>query len=87
MQAAAAKLEIRDVLGRHIRPHGNEKVAAIDTIMLLVFNIARGRQPLYELAGWVRSLDPTSVRSTLLLPQGLARPMAEIYALQWQILL
>ena len=58
MQATAAKLGIGDVLGRYIRPHGNEKIAVIDTIMLLVFNIARGRQPLYELAEWVRNLDP-----------------------------
>lgn len=57
MQLTAAKLGMRDVLGRHIRRHGNEKVAAIDTIMLLAFNIAKGRQPLYELTQWVHSLD------------------------------
>ena len=58
LQAAARKLGFREVLARHIRRHGNERVAAVDAVMLLVFNIARSRQPLYELTDWVSGLDP-----------------------------
>jgi transposase len=58
LQEAARRLRFRDVLERHISRHGNEIVSAVDTIMLLVYNIARSRQPLYELQEWVASLDP-----------------------------
>ncbi len=42
---------------RYLKPHGNEKIPAADTLLLLIFNIASGRQPLYELEHWSRQLD------------------------------
>ena len=57
LQATAWRLGFRDVLERYIPAHGNESVPAVDTIMLLIYNIARNRQPLYELQDWVSSLD------------------------------
>jgi len=58
LQATASKIRCQDVLERHIPCHGNEKVSSVDTLMLLAFNIAGGRQPLYELEEWVRKLEP-----------------------------
>ena len=58
LQEVSRRLGLRDVLANHIRTHGNEIVPAVDTVMLLIFNIARARQPLYELEEWVFNLDP-----------------------------
>ena len=53
----ARKLGFAELLRRYVKPHGNEKYPACDTLLLLVFNIACGRQPLYELGRWTASLD------------------------------
>ncbi len=45
----AQRLGFRELLMRYLKAHGNEKIPAADTLLLLVFNIASGRQPLYEL--------------------------------------
>ena len=58
LQAMASRLRFRDLLVRYIAPHGNETIPAVDTLMLLLFNITSGRQPLYELEQWVLSLEP-----------------------------
>ena len=57
LQAMAQRLGVREVLMRYLKPHGNEKIPAPDTLLLLVFNIASGRQPLYELEQWTTQLD------------------------------
>lgn len=49
LNTMAQRLGFRDILTRYIKPHGNEKFPAADTLLLLIFNIASGRQPLYEL--------------------------------------
>ena len=36
--------------------HANEKVSAADTLLLLIFNLAAGRLPLYELPQWTGKL-------------------------------
>jgi transposase len=61
----AKKLGFREILSKHIKPHGNEKFPTVDTLMLLVYNLAGGRQPLYELEEWVLKLDsrPLGYRS------------------------
>ena len=61
LQAAAKRLGFRDLLARHLPMHGNEKIAAVDTLMLMVFNIACGRQPMYELEHWATKLGPRVV--------------------------
>lgn len=58
LQAAATRLGFRDLLARYLPGHGNEKIAAVDTLMLMVYNIACGRQPLYELEHWATRLGP-----------------------------
>ena len=57
LQAMADKLQLREVLSLYIDRHGNEKISAVDTLMLLLFNMASGRYPLYELQQWVGKLD------------------------------
>jgi len=59
LKAAEQKLGFREILSKYIKPHGNEIFPAVDTLLLLAFNLAGGRQPLYELEEWVLGLDPT----------------------------
>lgn len=51
-------LDLKTIFSKHIPFYGNEKVPVIDTLMFLIWNITLGRQPLYELSGWVRDIDP-----------------------------
>ncbi len=53
----AQRMGFDELLRHHIPPHGNEKVAAADSLLLLVFNITSGRRPLYELAQWTTEFD------------------------------
>ncbi len=57
LQTIADRLKFKEILTRYIKPHKNEKISAVDSILLLVFNIACGRQPLYEIDEWVNKLD------------------------------
>lgn len=58
LKAAATRLGFRDLLARYLPLHGNEKIATVDTLMLMVYNIACGRQPMYELEHWATKLGP-----------------------------
>ena len=51
------RMGLRRRLCEAIGQHGNETVPAVDTLILLIINLALGKQPLYELEQWVRSLD------------------------------
>jgi len=57
LQTVIKRLKLREILSSYIKTHGNETVPAVDTLLLLVCNIACGRQPLYELPEWVEKLD------------------------------
>ena len=57
LQTVAAQLGFDRMLRRCIKPHGNERYSAADSLLLLVYNIAGGRQPLYELERWTTALD------------------------------
>ena len=58
LQHIANRLGIKEILSRYIPWHGNEKVSVADSLMLLVYNITCGRQPLYELEEWVTKMRP-----------------------------
>ncbi len=58
LQSVSYRLGIRQTLEGSIKPHGNEKVSVVDSLMLLLFNITSGRQPLYEMEEWVLRMDP-----------------------------
>ena len=53
----AHRLRFDELLAAHISGHGNEKVPAAQTLLLLVFNITSGRLPLYELSQWTTDFD------------------------------
>lgn len=57
LQAVEQRLGLKDILKHYIKPHGNETMPAVESLLLLVFNIACGRQPLYELDAWIAKLD------------------------------
>ncbi len=58
LQNIAHRLGIKEILSRDIPLHGNEKVSVADSLMLLIYNITGGRQPLYELEEWVAKMQP-----------------------------
>ena len=57
LQMTIQNLRYRDVLQHYVKTHGNETIPAIDTLLLMVCNIACGRQPLYELPHWSGQLE------------------------------
>ena len=57
LQTVIQRLRLREILLSYIKTHGNETVPAVNTLLVLVCNIACGRQPLYELSEWVAKLD------------------------------
>ena len=57
IHALAERMQIRNILYQHIIPHGNEAIPAVESLMLLIFNLTLGKDPLYELEDWVTSLD------------------------------
>ena len=56
--ATAHRLDIRSILADCLGCYGNELVPAVDALMIIMYNLTLGRQPLYELPQWVRSIDP-----------------------------
>lgn len=52
LRACAERLGFRSIISRYLSSHGNEKIAAVDSLMVMVYNIACGRQPVYELEHW-----------------------------------
>jgi len=52
------RLGLKQILSKHIKSHGNEHIPTVDSLMMLLFNITCGRQPLYELEEWVGRIDP-----------------------------
>jgi len=57
LQSVEQRLGLKNCLKRYIKPHGNETIPVVESLMLLVFNIACTRQPLYELDAWIAKLD------------------------------
>lgn len=57
LQHVVRRLGLDQLLHSYIPPHGNERYPAADTLLLLVFNIASGRWPLYDLGRWTTDLD------------------------------
>lgn len=53
----ADRMNLREIMYRHIDSHGNETIPAVESLILLIFNLTLGKEPLYELEDWVASLD------------------------------
>jgi len=57
LHAIADRMRLKDILYKYIPVHGNEDIPAVETLMLLVYNLILGKDPLYELEEWVQSID------------------------------
>jgi transposase len=51
------RIGLRQILQEHIEVSGREAVSSIDVLVLLVVNLAVAKDPLYELAEWIESVD------------------------------
>ena len=52
------RLGLREIFAQYIKRYKNEKIPALDSLMILLFNITCGRQSLYELEEWVEHIHP-----------------------------
>ncbi len=81
----AKRLRFDELLSSHVRAHGNEKIPAAQSLLLLVFNITSGRVPLYELAQWTTDFDGRLIGQDSELPESLfnddryARALDKLY--------
>lgn len=64
------RMQLRRILYEHIAPHRNEHVPAVETLILLICNLALGKDPLYELEAWTGSLDGRCLGYDARFPQG-----------------
>lgn len=75
LQTTIMNLRLREVLVHYVKTHGNETIPAVDTLLLMVCNIACGRQPLYELPHWSGQLEHRALST---LPDDLSdRPFSD----------
>jgi transposase len=57
----AERIGLRALFNRYVPTHGNDQVPVVDTLMLLVYNLTLGKDPLYELQAWVEGLDARAI--------------------------
>lgn len=57
MRSICERIGLREILNEYLPKKKNEDLSPADTLMLLIYNLAGGKIPLYELEGWVRSID------------------------------
>ncbi len=57
LHAIAKRMQLKEILYKYIPAHGNEDIPAVETLMLLVYNLIVGKYPLYRLQEWVESID------------------------------
>jgi transposase len=57
IHAIAKRMRLKEILYKYIPAHGNEDIPAVETLMLLVYNLILGKDPLYQLQEWVESID------------------------------
>jgi len=53
----AQRMHLQEILSRYIEPHGNDAIHPVQTLTLLIYNLAIGKSPLYELEHWCESMD------------------------------
>lgn len=57
IRSTIKRLGFERILKRQIKSHGNQRFHSVDLLMLLVYNIACGRTPFYELQQWLSGID------------------------------
>jgi len=62
----AERIGLRALFERYVPAHGNDQVPVVDTLMLLVYNLTLGKDPLYELQAWVDGIDGRAIGYSVL---------------------
>ena len=57
IHAIIKRMRLKEILYKYIPAHGNEDIPAVETLMLLIYNLILGKYPLYELQEWVESIN------------------------------
>jgi transposase len=57
MEALVRKLGLREILEEFLPGQNTEEVESSDLLIMLIYNLAIGKAPLYELEDWVNSLE------------------------------
>jgi transposase len=52
------KLELRRILSKHLKLHGNTKISTVESLMIVLYSVVTGRRPLYELGDWLSNIHP-----------------------------
>ena len=78
------QLHLQEILTKYIKPHKKESIPAVDSLMILLFNITCGRQPLYEIEEWAGRIDPKifgykSLRKGVLNDDRFGRALDKLY--------
>jgi len=58
IKSVSEMLGLESIFSKYIPSYGNETVASVDALLFLIWNITLGRQPLYELSGWMSDIEP-----------------------------
>lgn len=85
IQSVIKRINLKQILSDHVKSHGNEIIPAAETLLLLVYNLAIGKAPLYELESWVRTIDHHalgyhSLDSKIFNDDRFARALDKLYA-------
>ncbi|MBW1894589.1 MAG: IS1634 family transposase, partial [Deltaproteobacteria bacterium] len=57
VRSVIERLGLKEILSKYITSHGNESIPAVESLILLIYNLVLGKAPLYELEEWVDGLD------------------------------
>ena len=57
----AERIGLRALFERYVPAPGNDQVPVVDTLMLLLYNLTLGKDPLYELQAWVGAIDGRAI--------------------------
>ncbi len=86
LQAVSQQLGLKTLFHRYLPAHGNEKVPAAESLLLMIYNITSGREPLYELPAWTAQFDgrlfgrSCQLDETLFNDDRYARALDKLYA-------
>jgi transposase len=57
IRAVIERLRLKEVLYEYMPAHANEAIPAVESLMIIIYNLVLSKAPLYELEQWVCSLD------------------------------
>lgn len=55
--AIARRAGLREAIDSYVPTHGNSEIPVVEALLLLSYNLAVGKDPLYELPQWVAGID------------------------------